>query len=101
MSDYLKFDGCNAKVAEVKSGSQYTLIDLSKVCAISSQAISLEDNTEAVCIIFDGGFNIPLTLNVDVYSELLRAWLDVKVENYPKGRLTGRGWVHDNSNQRR
>ena len=92
MSDYLKFDGGKAVIAEIHSCAGSAYVDLSHVCAISSKMISLEDNTEAVTIVFDGGFNLPFTLNVDVYDDLLKAWLYVKTENYPTGKRTGRGW---------
>lgn len=92
MSDYLKFDGGKAVIAEVHScvGSAY--LDLSKVCAISSQSMNLQENTEALIVVFDGGFNLNFTLNVDVYDNLIDAWLYVKAENRPTGKRTCRGW---------
>lgn len=92
MSDYLKFNGGKAVIAEIHSCSGSAYVDLSKVCAISTKLISLKENTEAVIVAFDGGFNLQFTLNVDVYDDLLKAWLYVKAENYPTGKRTGRGW---------
>ena len=92
MSDYLKFDGGKSVIAEVHSCAGSTYLDLSKVCAISSQLMNLQENTETVLVVFDGGFNLNFTLNVYVYDNLIDAWMYVKAENRPTGKRTYRGW---------
>jgi len=90
-SDYLKFDGGNATVAEILAGDEWIYIHLPSVTAISTRTKSMDECTEEVSILI-GHNEKHIIMNCDVYDNLIDAWLYVQGNNRPRGKRIAGGW---------